>query len=75
MASPIVAAILSAIIPGLGQFYCGSLMRGLIIFIVALFLGSILAFIILIFPPVGLISGIIPLLYWLWNIYDAYTLA
>ncbi|MFV9631249.1 MAG: hypothetical protein ACNYWM_09305 [Methanosarcinales archaeon] len=33
MANPILAALLSFIIPGLGQFYAGYLTRGILIFI------------------------------------------
>ncbi|MBQ6219148.1 MAG: hypothetical protein IJJ47_05395 [Methanosphaera sp.] len=36
MASPILAAILSLIIPGLGQFYAGSFMRAIFFFIFAI---------------------------------------
>jgi len=35
MASPLVAAILSFLIPGLGQFYAGHLLRGIGLFILA----------------------------------------
>lgn len=33
MASPILAALMSLLIPGLGQFYAGHLLRGLGIFL------------------------------------------
>ena len=35
MASPILAALLSFIIPGLGQFYAGYMIRGILLFIFA----------------------------------------
>ncbi|MCK5217493.1 MAG: hypothetical protein KAJ93_06875 [Methanosarcinales archaeon] len=35
MASPILAALLSFIIPGLGQFYAGHMTRGILLFIFA----------------------------------------
>ncbi len=35
MASPILAALLSFIVPGLGQFYAGYMIRGILIFIFA----------------------------------------
>ena len=64
MANSLLAAILSFFIPGLGQFYCGHFLRGLFVFIMfsilAFFLGWTL---------------IIPFLFWIWNLYDAITLA
>ena len=36
MASPILAAILSFLIPGVGQFYAGHMFRGIFLFILAL---------------------------------------
>ncbi len=41
MASPLLAAIFSVIIPGLGQFYAGHMLRGIGIFILAVFVGII----------------------------------
>ncbi|MCD4843940.1 MAG: hypothetical protein K8R25_05575 [Methanosarcinales archaeon] len=35
MASPILAALFSFIIPGLGQFYAGHMIRGILLFIFA----------------------------------------
>ena len=58
---PILAAILSVLFPGLGQFYCRQWGRG------ALFLvGSILTFALI--PP-------LVLLIWIWCVVDAYRLA
>jgi len=49
MASPILAAILSFLIPGVGQFYAGHMFRGIGVFILAaivaifsLFSGSLI---------------------------------
>ena len=73
--NPILAAILS-IIPGLGQVYCGQLVRGIIIFIVVVFLAGIIAgFLSGLIGSLGWLFGLIPLALWLWNIYDAYKLA
>ncbi|MCL7412530.1 MAG: hypothetical protein M8353_02805 [ANME-2 cluster archaeon] len=41
MASPLLAALFSLIIPGLGQFYAGHLLRGIGIFTLAVFIGII----------------------------------
>ncbi|MBW6518112.1 MAG: hypothetical protein RQ743_13605 [Bacteroidales bacterium] len=41
MASPLLAAIFSVIIPGLGQFYAGHLLRGIGVFILAVIVGII----------------------------------
>jgi hypothetical protein len=68
MASQILAAIFSFFIPGLGQFYAGSFLRGLLIFVLAFVVGGI-AFVI------PLIGWLIALVYWIWNIIDAYQLA
>jgi len=67
MASQILAAILSFFIPGLGQFYAGSFLRGLFIFILTLVIGAISFLTIIVF--------IISFIFWIWNIVDAYQLA
>ena len=41
MSSPLLAAIFSVIIPGLGQFYAGHMLRGIGIFILAVIVGII----------------------------------
>lgn len=56
-----VALILSVIIPGLGQIYCGRGSRGLVTLVVS-FLALFL-------------FGIIAIIIWIWNIYDAYKTA
>jgi len=45
MASPLIAAILSFLIPGLGQFYAGHLLRGIGLFILAVIVVIFTAFI------------------------------
>ena len=58
---PILAAILSLLIPGLGQFYCQQWMRGCL-FLAGAFFLAILA------GPLGIIV-------WIWGIFDAYRIA
>ncbi|MBZ3935271.1 hypothetical protein [Methanimicrococcus blatticola] len=70
MANSILAVILSFFIPGLGQFYCGSFLRGLMVFI-----ATIIVSVISVALSVFIIPLLFPLLFWLWNMYDAYTLA
>jgi len=67
MASQILAAILSFFIPGLGQFYAGSFLRGLFIFIAACVLVVVSA--------ATIILGIVAFIFWIWNIVDAVQLA
>lgn len=68
MVNPIIAAILSFIIPGLGQIIAGETKKGLIFLVVAIVLGLL----------VGAISsmiGIISFIFALYAAYDAYQLA
>lgn len=67
--NPILAAVLSAIVPGLGQMYVGQWSRGLTLLIgltaqAALFYGV---------GAKGLIGALA--LIWLWNIWDAFSQA
>jgi len=61
-----IAAIASFVVPGLGQIYCGAIGRGIMILI-----GAIIAACLMIV----LIGFIIYPILWVWNIYDAYTMA
>lgn len=64
--SPEVAAILSFLIMGLGQIYCGEVGRGILFFVVGIVCAFLAAFVI----------GIpLTLAWWIWNIVDAYRLA
>jgi phosphonate transport system permease protein len=66
--SPLLAGLLSAIIPGLGQFYSGQRYRGIAILIGALIsLGMVIWF----GAPVWFFA---PVIIWLWNIWDAVRL-
>jgi len=62
---PILAAILSLLIPGLGQFYCRQWGRGALFLVGTIFTGAL-------FPPLGFLlsAGI-----WIWGIVDAYRIA
>ncbi len=62
MASPILAALLSFIIPGLGQFYAGYMIRGIIIFVFANIIAILTLF--MAYLPIMVVAAI-----------DAYALA
>jgi TM2 domain-containing membrane protein YozV len=65
-----LAAVLSLIIPGLGQMYAGQIGRGLLFLFVVVPLTVIIAlfFFWLILPL------FLPLAFWIWNIFDAYNI-
>lgn len=68
--NPGLAAVLSLLIPGLGQIYAGRIGRGLIFLFLVIPLTVIIAmFLWYLFLPVFL-----PLAFWIWNIYDAYNI-
>jgi TM2 domain. len=67
MVNPIIAAILSFIIPGLGQIIAGETKKGIIFFVIALVLGALSGVIIFI--------GVIYFIYAIYVAYDAYKLA
>ncbi|WP_207535032.1 hypothetical protein [Desertivirga arenae] len=58
----IVPAIISAIIPGVGQIVKGEFVKGLLIIIVGGTLGFLFAW-----------TFIVPILIWAWNVFDAFT--
>jgi len=65
MANPILAAILSFFIPGLGQIYGGQgITKGIIFFVIAIVLGALTGVIIF--------AGIASLLFAIYAAYDAY---
>ncbi len=66
--SPFLSGAFSFFLPGAGQVYCGKIGRGIAIFLVGLVLDLVAVF------SFGLL-GIAALFFWLWNIYDAYSLA
>ena len=69
MANGILAAILSFIIPGLGQAYAGDIKKGIIFFVCAIIIGLIVS---LIFRE--WIYYIIDILISLYAAYDAYQM-
>ena len=58
----LVPAVLSAVIPGLGQLVKGQFIKGLLIIIVGVTVAFTLVW-----------TFIVPILIWAWNVYDAYT--
>ena len=71
MANAILAAILSFLIPGLGQAYAGDIKKGVIFFVIAIVIGLILWFLF----GTGTITYIVALIYDIYAAYDAYQLA
>lgn len=71
MANAILAAILSFLIPGLGQALAGDIKKGVIFFVIALVLGIIIVYVL------GGASWayIINLIYAIYAAYDAYKMA
>ena len=70
MASPILALIISFFLPGIGTVYAGNIMKGIIIFIVAVILGALATIFLL-----GIIAYLLYVIVWLYGMYDAYTTA
>ena len=68
MVNPIIAAILSFIIPGLGQILAGETQKGVIFFVIAVILGIVVM-------TVSAAVGIISFLFAIYAAYDAYKLA
>lgn len=64
MASPLVAAVLSFFIPGLGQFYTGQLIKAVLLFVAAVIFGILST--ILIGIPFYIIV-------WIYSMVDAYN--
>ena len=70
MANAILAAILSFLIPGLGQAYAGDIKKGIIFFVIAIVIAIIAT---LIFSH--WIVYLIDIIYCLYAAYDAYQMA
>lgn len=66
MASPLVAAVLSFFIPGLGQFYTGQLIKAVLLFLAAVIFALLST--ILIGIPFYIIV-------WIYSMVDAYNAA
>ncbi|WP_405295319.1 hypothetical protein [Methanobrevibacter sp.] len=67
MANAILAAVLSFLIPGLGQAYAGDVKKGVIFFIIAVVLAIISFF-------TGFLLSIISLIFAIYAAYDAYKM-
>ena len=65
MANPILALIISFFLPGIGTVYAGNIMKGIIIFIVAVILGALATIFLL-----GIIAYILYVIVWLYGMYD-----
>ena len=70
MIKAIICAILSFLIPGLGQAIAGDLKKGIILFVLALIMGFLAA---IVFKQ--WLVGIINLLISIYAAYDAYVMA
>lgn len=68
MVNPIVAAILSFILPGLGQILAGETKKGVIFIVIAIVLWALII-------PTALLSSFISLIFSIYAAYDAYKLA
>ncbi|MCA9368077.1 hypothetical protein KC887_07535 [Candidatus Kaiserbacteria bacterium] len=64
--NPGLAAVLSALINGLGQIYNGEIGKGILIFVIQLINAALM------FVFIGFITA--PIVF-IWSIYDAYTVA
>ena len=72
MANPIVAAIASFIIPGIGQIYAGDMKKGIFFLIITAIFYSIGYFTDGIYLIISIVADVI---YCLFAAYDAYKLA
>ena len=75
--SPALAIVLSFIIPGIGQIYCGKGKRGIGILVFSILLFSMFGFAVSADPNSDepATPFLLMLLVWIWNIYDASKLA
>lgn len=71
--SPVLAVVLSFFICGLGQIYNGQVMKGLMFLLLYILLWVVAGF--LVIAVVGFCLFPLPLLLWLYGLYDAYTVA
>ena len=66
MRNPIIAAVLSLIVAGLGQIYNGQILKG-VLFIVAQIINGLLLYVVIGFITMPLVG--------LWAVIDAYVVA
>lgn len=70
---PLLSLILSFFIPGLGQVYNGQLLKGVIILVLYVALWMISG--VLMFVLIGFCTMVLPVLVWLYAMYDGYSVA
>lgn len=63
-----ITIVLAIVFSGLGHIYLGFVKRGIIILIIGIALWAVVSWLI---PVFGWIIGVV---YWIWQIYDAYKL-
>ncbi|HMK54028.1 MAG TPA: hypothetical protein VK444_04520 [Methanobacteriaceae archaeon] len=68
MANPLIAAVISFFLPGIGSVYAGKTMMGIVIFIIAIILA-------IAYTMVNFYIIILYIIVWLYGMYDAYTTA
>lgn len=66
MKSAGLAAVLSALVNGLGQIYNGQILKGIVIIVVQIINGALTAI---------LIGWLLLPIVWVWAVYDAYRVA
>lgn len=71
--NPIIALLLSFLFPGVGQIYNGQLMKGVIILVA--YFGIIFLAFVLSFFLIGICLFVVPVIIWLYAMYDAYVTA
>lgn len=71
--NPIIALLLSFLFPGVGQIYNGQILKGAIILVA--YFGIIFLAIALSFFLIGICLFVVPVIIWLYAMYDAYTSA
>jgi TM2 domain-containing membrane protein YozV len=67
--NPILAAVLSLVITGLGQLYNGDVAKGIILFIAQIVVAVVL------WGLLGRLGSLVSIVIWAYGIYDAYTKA
>jgi TM2 domain-containing membrane protein YozV len=68
---PLLSLVLSLLFPGLGQIYNGQIKKGIILLVITAAL--IVLIIMTMWILIGFCFMIIPVVLWLYGIYDAYT--
>ena len=72
--SPVLAALLSALLCGLGQIYNGRIVRGIVLFLITYSLGGIGGFLGAFTLGVGMIPfAVLAFCFWVYAIFDAWA--